>query len=161
MIRSKLNECFIVTISLSNRCQVCATFCTFHWSHAATLSHTNSTSMVAEHSSKSTDFDGHEATATRTLTVARQPICSSQQTMSSCHGVHSVKKQFANLVSQVKAVTQHAVVHQEQVESLMDHAQALTQQVVRQQEESLHQQQALRGLEDKRTADTWRLVDKK
>ena len=81
--------------------------------------------------------------------------------MSSCHGVHSVKEQVANLVSQVKAVTQHAVVHQEQVESLMDHALALTQQVVRQQEESLHQQQALRGLEDKRTADTWRLVDKK
>ena len=48
-----------------------------------------------------------------------------------------------------------------QVASLASHVKALTQQAVSAvcQQEELLQQETLRGLEDKRTADTWRLID--
>ena len=98
-------------------------------------------------------MDGCEATATRTFTVARQPYCSKQ-----CHRAivfHStrerpefsdgcVDERVAILVSHVKALAKHAVIHEEQVESLMEELQAFAQQAVRQQEEWLHQQETMR-----------------
>ena len=70
-----------------------------------------------------------------------------------------MKERVANLDSHVKALEKHAVIHEEDVDSLMEQMQALTQQAMSQQEELQQQQEAMRGSRGKRTADAWRLVD--
>ena len=52
---------------------------------------------------------------------------------------------MANFGSHVKALEEQAVIHEEDVDSLMEQSQALTQQAMSQQEELQQQLEAMRG----------------
>ena len=112
------------------------------------------TVRVTEHSSHSTNADGCEATAARTLRVAWQPHSISFAASKQRHGAimptplvnrtrsleQVLKERVAN-----RSFEEHAVIYEEDVDSLMEQSQALKQQAMSQQEELQQQLEAMRG----------------
>ena len=56
-----------------------------------------------------------------------------------------MKERVANFGSHVKALEEHAVIHEEDVDCLMEQLQTLTQQAMGQQGELLQQQETMLG----------------
>ena len=70
-------------------------------------------------------------------------------------------EQVANRVSNVKVLKTHAVVFENQMDSLMKQVHTLTQEAVQQKAavRNLRMQDLFLGLEEKRTADVWSFAD--